>query len=152
MIPLATIGALIEVTPRDDVQYFPDLQSDWTFIEDRSPFFFRVSGELKDQGSLFGLHGPVESGPERYLGLICNILIRYDDSDWRHQCKGGASFKLGPTITERVAEYDPALHDDIPFYIHPEGTVVHGHPQFLRYGGIQTVAQDKTKMITSAST
>lgn len=61
----ATKGALIEVTPWDDLQYWPSRDSGWTFVADRMPFRFRVSGELIDDGFFFGLHGPVESGPSR---------------------------------------------------------------------------------------
>ncbi len=139
MPSLATYGALIEVTPRDELQYWPSPDSGWTFVSDPTPFRFRVAGELIDDGFFFGLHGPVESGPSRYLNLICNIVIRYDNSDWQHTSKCGASFKVSPSIARRNASYDLLEHDNVPFYQHPEGTVVDGYPRVSRYGGIRVV-------------
>ena len=133
---LATNGTLIEVAPWDDLQHWPDANTPWDFVNDRTPFRFRVAGELVDNGFFFGLYGPVKSGPERYLNLICNIMLRNDDSDWYNSTKCGASFKVGPTIAKRVADYDPANHSDWPFYLHPEGTHVDGFPRTSRFGGI----------------
>lgn len=81
MPPLATIGVLIEVTPWDDLQYWRDADTAWEFVADSTPFRFRVAGELLDNGFFFGLYGPVESAPDRYQNLICNIMLRYDNSD-----------------------------------------------------------------------
>ena len=139
MPPLATIGVLIEVTLWDDLQYRPSADSGWTFVTDRTPFRFRVAGELICDGFFFGLHGPVESGPSRYLNLICNIMLRHDNSDWQHRSECGASFRICPSITRRVATYDPAEHSDVPFYLSPEGTFVEGYPRMSRFGGIRVV-------------
>lgn len=139
MPPLATIGTLIEVSPRDELQHWPDSDAACSFIDDPSPFRFRVAGELTNEGHFFGLYGPVESGPARYSNLICNIFLRIDDSDWHREHKCGASFKVGPSIAERVASYNPAEHSEAPFHLHPEGTFVRGYPQTSRFGGIQVV-------------
>ncbi|MDB2526512.1 hypothetical protein N9X53_07490 [Mariniblastus sp.] len=137
MTSLATIGTLIEVTPWDELQHWSDAGTAWQFIDDRSPFRFRVAGKLFDDGFFFGLHGPVESGPNRYLELICNILLRLDNSDWNTSIECGAAIKVGPTIARRASEYVPASHNDVPFYLHPEGTVVDGFPRVSRHGGIR---------------
>jgi len=139
MPPLATINALIEVTPWDELQYWASPDSGWTFVDDRTPFRFRVAGELIDDGLFFGLYGPVESGPSRYLNLICNIMLRHDNSDWQHTSECGASFRVCPSLARRVVTYDPAKHDDWPFYQHPEGTFVDGYPRVSRFGGIRVV-------------
>lgn len=145
MSPLATIGALIEVSPQDDVQHWPNEGSAWSFIDDHTPFRFRVAGELFDEGVFFGLQGPVEFGPTRYLNLICNIMLRYDNSDWRSTTRSGASFKVAPSVAQRVVSYDPAAHDDVPFYLHPEGTIVEGYPRVSRYGGIHVVEEPRNE-------
>ena len=136
-MPLATIGTLIEVTPWDELQHWPAAGTIWEFVDDRTPFRFRVAGELIDSGTFFGLFGPIESGPDRYLGLICSIMLRYDDADWHRTIECSASFKVGPTVAKRVAGYDPAAHCDVPFYLHPEGTIVDGFPRTSRFGGIR---------------
>lgn len=139
MPSLATIGAMIEVSPWDDLQHWSSPDSRWNFVADRTPFRFRVAGELVDDGFFFGLHGPVESGPSRYLNLICNIMLRHDNSDWQHTSECGASFKVCPSIARPVATYDPSEHDDVPFYLYPEGTFVEGYPRVSRFGGIRVV-------------
>lgn len=143
MSPLATIGALIEVTPQDELQHWPDEDTSWSFIDDRTPFRFRVAGELVDEGCFFGLQGPVESGPDRYLNSICNIMIRYDDSDWRNTSRCGASFKVAPSVAQRVVTYDPVEHSDVPFFLHPEGTSIEGYPRTSRFGSIQVVSEPR---------
>ena len=139
MPPLATIGALVEVTPWDELQHWLDAETPWTFVDDRTPFRFRVAGELRDDGFFYGLHGPVESGPERYLGLICSIMLRYDESDWHTSTECGASFRVAPSIARRVANYDPSDHCDIPFYLYPDAIEVEGYPRTSRFGGIQVI-------------
>lgn len=139
MTPLATIGALVEVTPMDELQYWPREGAEWTLVDDPTPFRFRVAGELTDGGGLHGLHGPVEAGPERCLGLVCSILYRHDRSDWRRDGEGGAAFRIAPTVARRDPCYDPAAHDGIPFFLHPEGTVVDGYPRLSRHGTVRVV-------------
>jgi len=146
MPALATIGTLIEVTPWDELQHWPDANTVWDFVDDRTPFRFRVAGELIDDGFFFGLYGPVESGPDRYHDLICNIMLRYDNSDWYNTVDCGASFKVGPTIANRVADYDSASHSDVPFYLHPEGTFVDGYPRTSRFGGIRVIDEHQIEI------
>lgn len=146
MQALATIGTLIEVTPWDELQHWPDADTIWDFVDDRTPFRFRVAGELIDDGFFFGLYGPVESGPERYANLTCNIILRYDNSDWYNTDECGASFKVGPSIARRVPDYDSASHSDVPFYIHPEGTFVDGFPRTSRFGGIRVIDEHESKI------
>ncbi len=141
MSPLATVGALIEVTPWDELQHWPDADTKWSFIDDRTPFRFRVAGALHDDGFFFGLQGPIESGPTRYLNLICNIFLRHDDSDWHTATECGASFKVAPSTAKRVEAYDPKEHSDVPFFLHPEGTSIEGYPRTSRFGGIQVVSE-----------
>jgi hypothetical protein len=42
MTPLATPGALVRVTPLDDLQYWAGPESPWEFVKDPTPFVFRV--------------------------------------------------------------------------------------------------------------
>jgi len=65
------------------------VKTQWEFVDDRTPFRFRVAGELVDDGFFFGLYGPVESGPSRYQNSICNIMLRFDNSDWHHPFANG---------------------------------------------------------------
>ena len=64
MLALATIETLIEVTPWDKLQHWPDANSVWEFVDDRTPFRFRVAGELNDDEFFFGLYGPGRVGTE----------------------------------------------------------------------------------------
>lgn len=139
MLPLAEIGNLIEVTPLDEIQYRTAESAAWSFINDPTPFRFRVEGMLIDNGFFYGLHGAVLSGPDRYLGLICNIMIRYDGSDWMNAFECGASFKVGPSVARRSPDYDPKDHSNIPFHLHPDGVSVEGFPKISRFGRIQTI-------------
>jgi hypothetical protein len=139
MVALATIDALVEVRPWDDLQYWPDADTDWYFVNDRTPFRFRVVGQLVIDGIFFGLHGPVQSGPDRYANLICSITLR-DTADWYAVSECSANFKVAPTIANRVPEYDPSMHSDLPFYRHPEGISATGFPRISRLGGVSVVS------------
>lgn len=139
MTSLAAIGALIEVTPWDELQYWPNPDSSWEFIDDRTPFRFRVAGRLIDGGLFYGLQGPVEAGPERYLTLICSILMRHESADWDKASECSAAFRVSPSVARRNQSYDPAAHCDVPFFAHPEGTVVAGYPRISRFGGVRVI-------------
>ena len=130
-----TIGALVELEPWDDIQYRQDAESEWEFIQDRTPFQFRVAGELTEDGHPYGFYGTVHFGPERYLGLTCSIMKRAVGSTW----EAGAVFRVGPSIVEPEPGYEPARNGNIPFCYHPDGTKVDGYPQMLRFGGIRLV-------------
>lgn len=126
---LADIGATIEVSPCDDVQYRLDDGSSG-FLADRIPFRFEVAGRLEDGQIFYGLFGPVISGPDCYVGLICNIVVRIDGSDWREEQLSQASFRIGPSIAYRDHRFD---------FRHPEGTKVDGFPRYGRFAEIEVV-------------
>jgi len=126
---LADIGTTIEVSPSDDVQY--RLSDGSTgFMDDRTPFQFKVIGRLEDGQIFYGLFGPVVSGPSHYLGLICNITIRVDGSDWRQEQLSQASFRLGPSVAQRDHRFD---------FRHPEGIKMEGCPRYGRFGEVEVV-------------
>src|SRR3954464_4966672 len=114
MTTLATNGVQIRVTPWDDI-YIRTKEEPVKYVNDPTPFEFRVEGRLEDGQIFYGLYGPVVSGPERYPNLICNICVRADGSDWRISSKCMASFKVGPSKAARCHAYD---------FRHPEGTAV----------------------------
>lgn len=130
MAALATVGALVRVTPWDDLVYRlgPDVPSE--LVADRTPFVFRVEGWLEDGHIRYGLHGPVVDGPERYRGLVCSILTRADGSDWRVESTSSAAFKVGPGAVARDHRYD---------FRHPEGTTLAGYPWLARFGEVEVV-------------
>lgn len=127
MTPLATVGALVRVTPWDDLQYWSRPEFGWEFVNDRTPFVFRVEGWLEDGHIAYGLYGPVVDGPERYRGLICSIIVRVDGSDWRVESCSSAGFKVGP-----VAVVRNHMHD----FRHPDGTILDGYPRVSRFGEV----------------
>lgn len=126
---LADIGATIEVTPGDDI-WVKSSDTTTTYLDDRTPFRFSVAGRLMDGQIFYGLYGPVISGPERYLHLTCNIMVRIDGCDWRKERASGANFKVGPGMAERRHEFD---------FRHPEGTRIAGYPVIGRYGHVEVV-------------
>ena len=131
MASLATVGALVRVTPLDDLQYWAGPESAWVFVDDRTPFVFRVEGWLEDGHISYGLHGPVVDGPQRYRGLWCSIITRVDGSDWRLEsssCQAG--FKVGPSIVVRDHQHD---------FRHPEGTLLEGYSRMSRFGKVEVV-------------
>lgn len=130
MAGLATVGTLVRMTPWDDLQYWVGPDAVWEFVEDRTPFVFRVEGWLEDGHISYGLYGSVVSGPERYHGLICSIITREDGCDWRVESSGSAGFKVGPTAAVRDHRHD---------FRHPEGTIVEGYPRMSRFGGVEVV-------------
>ena len=93
MNTLASIGVRIRVTPWDEIYVKMSEQDPGNYINDPTPFEFRVEGRLEDGQIFYGLYGPVVSGPERYHNLICNIFVRVDGSDWRISSKCSANFK-----------------------------------------------------------
>ena len=132
MTALASVGALIRVTPWDDLQYWPCPESDWEFVDDRTPFVFRVEGWLEDGHIAYGLYGPVVDGPQRYRGLMCSIITRVDASDWRVESCSSAAFRVGPNVVVRNHEHD---------FRHPEGTILEGYPRVSRFGEVMVLDQ-----------
>jgi hypothetical protein len=131
MAALATVGALVRVIPLDDLQYWAGPESAWEFVDDRTPFVFRVEGWLEDGHIRYGLHGPVVDGPERYRGLRCSIITRIDGRDWRVEPSSEqAGFKVGPGIVVRDHQHD---------FRHPEGTTLEGYPRVSRFGMVEVV-------------
>ena len=130
MRTLASIGVKIRLTPWDDIYVKMSEQDVGTYINDPTPFEFRVEGKLEDGQIFYGLYGPVVSGSERYRDLICSIFVREDGSDWRICSRSSAYFKVGPTKATRCH-----MHD----FRHSEGTVVSGLPLISRFGEISVV-------------
>ena len=130
MAALATVGALVRVTPSDDLQYWPQPGSEWEFVDDPRPFLFRIEGWLEDGHIRYGLHGPVVDGPDRYRGLWCSIITRLDGSDWRVESSSQAGFKVGPSIVVRDHQHD---------FRNPEGTTLEGYPRVSRFGLVEVV-------------
>ncbi len=129
MAVIADIGTVLRLTPQDDLQVFAgDGVSD--FCDDRTPFCFRVQGHLFDGQLFYGLFGPVLSGPSRYEGLICNILVRTDATDWRKETQSRVNFKVGPSVVTR---------DHHHHFGHPEGTRLEGFPRISRFGLVEVV-------------
>jgi len=129
MNAIGNIGAIIEVSPCDDVWAETNAQ-ECDNLTDRTPFRFRVEGRLEDGQIFYGLFGPVVSGPDRYRNLVCNIMVRVDGTDWRNEVQSQANFKVGPKMAYRDHRYD---------FRHPEGTRVDGYPIFGRFGWIELV-------------
>jgi hypothetical protein len=130
MAALGTVGILVRVTPWDDLQYWPSPEAEWEFVDDRTPFVFRIEGWLEDGHISYGLYGPVVDGPQRYRDLICSIIVREDGSDWRVQSRSSAGFKVGPNIVVRNH-----MHD----FRHPEGTILEGYPRMSRFGEVMVL-------------
>lgn len=136
--PLATVGQSIKVIPSAELQYWSEEGEPMSFIEDLTPFVFRVEGELMDEGAFFGLYGAIVSGPDRYLGLIANVMVRCDPCDWHTAIACHANFKVGPSIAKKASSY---VADDggVKFYFHPLGTRVEGFPRISRFAEILVI-------------
>ncbi len=136
---LATIGALIKVSPIDEIQYSYSYEN-FGMISDYSPFHFRVGGKLFDNEFLFGVYGPITAGHQRYSGLICSLIMRVEPCDWNLDTKSSAFFKIGPTRVFRNEEFDFDDHPDLAYwFVHPDATKVKGYPSFSRAGDIEVV-------------
>jgi RimJ/RimL family protein N-acetyltransferase len=129
MAVIADIGAVLRLTPHDDLQIATG-GGVWDFCDDQTPFDFRVQGHLYDGQLFYGLFGPVLSGPSRYEGLICNILVRTDATDWRKETRGQVNFKVGPGVVTR---------DHRHHFGHPDGTCLEGFPRISRFGLVEVV-------------
>lgn len=129
MAVIADIGAVLRLTPHDDL-HIASGDGVWDFCADRTPFDFRVRGHLFDGQLFYGLFGPVLRGPSRYEGLICNILVRTDATDWRNETRSQVNFKVGPgTVTRNHCHH----------FGHPEGTCLEGFPRISRFGMVEVV-------------
>ncbi len=127
MAVIADIGAVLRLTPQDDLQIASG-NGVWDICHDQTPFYFRVQGHLFDGQLFVGLFGPVLSGPSRYEGLICNILVRTDATDWRNETRSQVNFVVGPAVVTR---------DHRQQLGHPEGTRLEGFPRISTTGLVE---------------
>ena len=74
--------------------------------------------------------GPVLDGPSHYAGLVCNILVRTDATDWRVETISQVNFQVGPGVVTR---------DHTEHFTHPDGTRLEGYPQIARFGTVELV-------------
>jgi hypothetical protein len=128
---IADLGTVLRLTPDDDLQI---ALAGGAFREsdDRTPFYFQVQRHLYDGQLFYGLLGPVLSGPSRYAGLICNILVRTDATDWRKETQSQVNFKVGPGVVTRNH------HEHLG---HPDGTRLEGYPRISRFGLVEVVEE-----------
>jgi hypothetical protein len=129
-MPIATINAVLTVTPHDLIQILRG-KGDYELVDDKTPFRLRVSEVIRESGAIIGVFGPVIDGPSRYSGMIATVLTRVDGADFETDMHTQANFKVGPTSAHRVADYP---------HSHPEGTVIDGYPQIIRFGGVDADA------------
>uniref|UniRef100_UPI001F362CCE hypothetical protein n=1 Tax=Roseimaritima sediminicola TaxID=2662066 RepID=UPI001F362CCE len=130
MTAIATVGALVRVSPWDDLQYVAGPDTPQEFLADRTSFVMRVAGWLEDGHIRYGVFGPVLDGPDRYLDLTCSLIVRVDGCDWRSDTSSSAKFKVGSSVVVRKHEYD---------FRHPDGTILVGYPRISCLGEIVTV-------------
>ena len=129
MAVIADIGAVLRLTPQDDLQLASG-DGVYDVCKDETPFYFQVEGHLFDGQLFYGLFGPVLSGPSRYQGLICNILVRTDATDWRNEARSQVNFKVGPGVVTRNHREQLG---------HPDGTCLEGFPRISRFGMVEVV-------------
>lgn len=127
---IADIGTVLRLTPQDDL-HIASGDGTWRFCKDETPFYFRVEGHLYDGQLFYGLFGQVVGGPPRYAGLVCNILVRTDATDWRIETESQVNFKVGPGVVTR---------DHREHFGHPEGTRLEGYPRICRFGLVEVVS------------
>jgi len=129
MAVIADIGTVLRLTPQDDLCLALG-DGVYDMCDDQTPFYFRVQGHLYDGQLFYGLFGPVLSGPSRYAGLICNILVRTDATDWRKETLSQVNFKVGPGVVTRNHHHH---------FGHPDGTCLEGFPRIGRFGMAEVV-------------
>ena len=132
---IADIGTGLRLTPQDDLQ-IKSGDGVWRFCKDETPFYFQVQGHIYDGQLFYGLFGPVLSGPSRYEGLICNILVRTDATDWRKETQSQVNFKVGPGVVTR---------NHCHHFGHPDGTCIEGYPLIARFGLVEVVGADPSE-------
>ena len=133
MPAIATIGAVVTITPGADIQIVlrPDQSK---FIDDRSPFSIRVDGILEDDGTIIAIYGDIISGHARYREQIATLFVRVDNADWRIDNRSGSSFKIGQNIANRNAKHH---------FLHPEGSNIDGLPFIIGYGSVDSRSEDE---------
>ncbi|SPE63376.1 hypothetical protein SBV1_970030 [Verrucomicrobia bacterium] len=128
MPAIAEIGTEVRVIPNDDVEIVL-APGKHEFTDDRSPFFIRVTGVMKEADKIIGVFGDVTSGHQRYQGQTATLLVRLDHSDWLRDNRSAANFKVGKSVARPNGKH--------PFY-HPEGTDIEGFPFLIRYGSLDS--------------
>jgi hypothetical protein len=136
MPALALNGTKIKVTPYDGIQIVkaPGVSE---FLDDPSPFYVRVDGKLHEGGQLIGVFGPVVGGHSRYQGLVATLLLRLENSEWHHDNRSAANFKVGSSVARPNGKY--------PFY-HPDGTDIEGFPFIIRYASLDARDNEETEI------
>jgi len=123
---IGELGSVVKVSPMGDIQVI-DSPENTFIVKDRTPFFFKVAGDLKDGQILYGVYGPIIDSPEMYVGYTCNITLRTDGSDWMKEEVSQANFIVGPSIVTRNHVYD---------FRNPEGLSMKGYPKMLRFAEV----------------
>ena len=129
MLKIADIGAVLEVTPQDEIWVKTDAEA-CECIRDFSPFQMQVAGWFEEHGSLIGVFGPVVGSAPRYQRLIASIFVRLDGSDWTRDRLTQADFKVGPRRAERVYGYD---------FRDPPGMEICGSPVIGRFERVEVL-------------
>jgi hypothetical protein len=142
MAVIADIGAVLRLTPQDDLQIASG-DGVYDVCKDETPFYFQVQGHLFDGQLFYGLFGPVLSGPSRYKGLICNILLRTDATNWSNEARSQVNFKVGRGVVAR---------NHREHFGHPDGTRLEG-PCISRFGIVEVVnlaeARDAPQLVVT---
>jgi hypothetical protein len=125
-MPIATIDAVLTVTPQDEIQIVY-AEHEYEIIDDRTPFKIRVSDVMHENGTIIAVAGPVIDGPDRYRGMIATLLTRLWGSHWETDVRTQANFKVGHHRARRVSKFP---HD------HPEGAAIDSYPFILRFGQV----------------
>jgi hypothetical protein len=128
MKTLATIGAVVSVTPEDEIWISKPDKTE--YIDDKTPFTVVIEGRLEDGHIFYGMYGRVKEGPERYRELVCSLMTRLDADDWRVKTESQANFKIGLSPAIRNHQFD---------FRHPEGTKIEGYPVIGRFGRVKVV-------------
>jgi hypothetical protein len=126
---IADIGAIVEVTPWDDVWVQRGPEEKAEFLEDCTPLTFRVESYLYDGQLFYGICGPILDGPERYRNLRCNIIIRADATDWRIETESECAFKVCPNQVVRSHSFD--------WFCHPDATKGGGFPLYGEWHSVK---------------
>jgi len=139
---LARTGAVIRVKPGGNVYY--DLnERESGCLDSYGSFEMLVSGALAESGNIYGVYGPVISGPHQYTELICSLLMRtFPPKDWNRVSEDHVNFKIGPSVVEENQSICKAELGNLSFYYHPDRTVIKGYPRFCRFG-YATVEQNR---------
>jgi hypothetical protein len=138
MSAISQLGAIVSVTPSDEIQVVID-PGDSKLVNDSTPFFVRVTGVIREDTKVIGIFGPISSGAERCRGLVATLYVRLDNSDWTRDNRSATQFK--------VARSPATLNGRHPFY-HPEGSDV-PFPFLAGYGSLDSRAEGEPEINTA---